>query len=207
MWQSNVQKAIAYKIPHLSCYALTVEPKTALAHMIAAGKTLPPNDSHSADQFQYLIQSTKEAEYQHYEISNLALAGKFSKHNTNYWMGVSYLGIGPAAHSFDGLSRQWNIAHNKKYMDAIKAKDAGLLYQKEVLSAVDQSNEYILTSLRTMWGLDLEKIKLSAHRDQIEKAAEKYIREGMLLKKEEIFILSEQAKFLADGIASELFVE
>ena len=207
MWETNVQKAIEYKTPHLSCYALTVEPKTALAHMIAKEKAAAPDENKAADQFQYLISQTKAAGYLHYEISNLALEGMFSKHNTNYWKGIPYLGIGPAAHSFDGVSRQWNIANNARYMKSVEARNEADLYQKEILSPVDQTNEYVLTSLRTMWGMDLKKIKIATHQVQIKAAAEKYLSEGMLERKNNVYILSEKAKFLADGIASELFVE
>jgi oxygen-independent coproporphyrinogen-3 oxidase len=205
MWKTNVQKAIDFKITHLSCYALTVEPKTALAHMIEKQKTAAPDESKAADQFRYLIDRTKAAGYQHYEISNLALDGGFSKHNTNYWMGVPYLGIGPAAHSFDQNSRQWNIAHNIKYMKAVQNRDLELLSEKEVLSPIDQTNEYILTSLRTMWGMDLNKVKLEEHRTQIKTTMQKYLDEGLILHNS-TYVLSEKAKFLADGIASELFV-
>jgi len=207
MWKANVQKAIECKIPHLSCYALTVEPKTALAHMIEKQKTAAPDESKAADQFQYLINQTKAAGYQHYEISNLALEGGFSRHNTNYWMGVPYLGIGPAAHSFDNESRQWNVAHNIKYMEAIQNRDIDLLSQREVLSPVDQTNEYILTSLRTMWGMDLGKIKSEEHQVKIKTAMRKYLDKGMILLDGSSYVLSEKAKFLADGIASELFVD
>ena len=207
MWETNVQKAIDFKIPHLSCYALTVEPKTALAHMIEKQKTEAPDESRAANQFKYLINQTRKAGYQHYEISNLALAGGFSRHNTNYWKGVPYLGIGPAAHSFDNDSRQWNISHNIKYMQAIQNRDTNLLSEREVLSPVDQTNEYILTSLRTMWGMDLDKIKSEAHQSQIKSAMQKYLDEEMILKDGAVYALSDKAKFLADGIASELFVD
>ncbi len=206
MWAHNIKQALVYDIPHLSCYALTVEPKTALAHMIKSEKTVAPQEDHAANQFSFLQAQAKAAGFLHYEISNFSLEGQFSRHNTNYWRGVHYLGIGPAAHSFDGVSRQWNVSHNIKYMDALGARDLSALFEVEVLSPADQTNEYILTSLRTMWGMDLGLIRVVAHRGLVVASAQRFLDEGLLRRDGDVFVLAEGAKFLADGIASGLFV-
>ncbi len=206
MWQQNVQQALDLGIPHLSCYALTVEPKTALAHFIKTQKSAEPDENAAARQFEYLVQQSTENNFLHYEISNFALPDQISQHNTNYWRGVPYIGIGPAAHSFDGDSRQWNVAHNAHYMQHVDAKDKNALYQIEKLSPQDKTNEYIMTALRTMWGLDLDKIEVEEHKDSIAQAAQKYIDQGLIKTEAQHYIITEKGKFLADGIASELFV-
>ncbi len=206
MWQQNVRQALELNIPHLSCYALTVEPNTALAHFIKAQKSDRPDENAAARQFEYLVKQTTENNFLHYEISNFALPDQISQHNTNYWRGVPYLGIGPAAHSFDGHSRQWNIAHNIHYMQHIKNKNKKDLYQIEILSDKNKTNEYIMTSLRTMWGMDLDQIAQEEHKLIIRQAAKKYIEQGLLRQENQHYIVTEKGKFLADGIASELFV-
>jgi len=206
MWQQNVVKALELDIPHLSCYALTVEPNTALAHFIKSKKMEPIDEDAAARQFEHLVKQTKENKFLHYEISNFALPNQISQHNTNYWLGVPYIGIGPAAHSFDGHSRQWNVAHNIHYMKHIKDQNKTALYQVEKLSPKDHTNEYIMTSLRTMWGLDIQKIKSEKYLEQITKAAQKYLDQGLLKLEDQHYIISEKGKLLADGIASDLFV-
>lgn len=206
MWKENVAKALSLSIPHLSCYALTVEPNTALAHFIKAKKTVAPDEDRSAQQFHHLIEATAANHYLHYEISNFALADQLSQHNTNYWRGVPYLGIGPAAHSFNGSSRQWNVSHNAHYMKHVEAHDSTSLFEVEKLSPEDQTNEYIMTSLRTMWGLDINQIASIEHQIKVKAAAQKYIERGLMILEEDKFIITKEGKFLADGIASDLFV-
>jgi len=206
MWQDNVTRAIAFGVTHLSCYALTVEPNTALAHFIKSKKMVAPKDEKAAVQFEYLVKATTKAGWLHYEISNFAKPEMLSQHNTNYWRGVPYLGIGPAAHSFNGHSRQWNISHNIKYIDYIIQQNKTELYEVEQLSSTDQTNEYVMTSLRTMWGVDLSHIAPDEHRHKIVSAAKIYLDQDILIQEGDRLLLSPQAKFLADGIASALFV-
>ena len=156
-WKQNIETALQYHVPHLSCYAMTLEPKTALASFIKNQKTQPINNEQSASQFEYLMNRLEAEGYEHYEISNYALPGNRAVHNSNYWKGVSYLGVGPSAHSFCGSSRQWNAANNMKY---IKSLDAGIIpFETEKLTDTQRLNEHIMTSLRTMEGLDVSSIK------------------------------------------------
>jgi len=205
-WAQNVQTAISLNIPHLSCYALTVEPKTALDKLITA-KKLPPVDAEKQSRhFELLMQWMKDAGYEHYEISNFAKPCLRSRHNSSYWQGSHYLGLGPSAHSFNGSSRQWNIANNALYLKSI---DGGIVpYEIEELTPVQQLNEYIMTSLRTMEGLSLLHAQQQwglAMASGIEKDAGRYITEGKAVIKNSHIILTPQGKLFADGIAAELF--
>lgn len=155
-WKQNVQKVIDLNIPHISCYALTVEPKTPLDKMIREKKKENVNQGKQAEQFLLLMQWLEEAGYEHYEISNFAKPGFRSKHNSSYWQGKKYLGLGPSAHSFDGISRQWNISNNNVYIGALSKNE--IPFEKEILSDTQKLNEYIMTSLRTVEGLDLVKV-------------------------------------------------
>jgi oxygen-independent coproporphyrinogen-3 oxidase len=141
-------------IPHVSAYSMTVEPQTALGHFIKKGEQKPMNEGQSADQFMQLIEQMEENSYEQYEISNFAKSESYSKHNTNYWRGVPYLGIGPSAHSFNKETRHWNISNNPKYIAAIERKE--LPSEEEILTPANRINEYIMTSLRTKWGMDLD---------------------------------------------------
>ena len=152
-WKSNVEKAMQYAVPHLSCYAMTVEPKTVLAKYIKQKKSPPIDNEQSAKQFEYLMQTAKSNNYNHYEISNYALEGYEAKHNGNYWKSKSYLGIGPSAHSFNGASRQWNISNNALYIQSLQ--DDKVPFEIETLTDTQRLNEYIMTSLRTIEGMDL----------------------------------------------------
>jgi oxygen-independent coproporphyrinogen-3 oxidase len=207
VWQDNIEKVLAYDIPHISCYCLTVEPKTALDYMVRTGKAANTNEEQGARQFEMLIQRLTEAGYDHYEISNFAKPGAYAKHNSSYWLGAHYLGIGPAAHTFNGHSRQWNIANNAKYIKVIAQND--IPAEIEQLTKAQQFNEYIMTSLRTIWGTDIKKLKTIdsnmtqnfLQRTTAHKAA------GHLTEKEGIYTLTTQGKLLADRIAMELFAE
>ena len=155
-WKQNVDTAIAFSVPHLSCYALTVEPKTPLQKMINSGKAEDVDPYKQSEQFLLLMQWLEEAGYEHYEISNFAKPGFCSRHNSSYWQGRKYLGIGPSAHSFDGSSRQWNVSNNTSYIESISK---GIIpFEKEILTPVQKMNEYIMTSLRTSEGLNLDKV-------------------------------------------------
>jgi oxygen-independent coproporphyrinogen-3 oxidase len=205
-WEKNVQTALALNIPHLSCYALTVEPQTALHKMIERHKLPDTDPEQQAAQFLLLMQWLADAGYEHYEISNFAKPGHRSLHNTNYWQGVHYLGIGPSAHSFNGSSRQWNIANNALYLQALANNTVPV--EKEILTPEQQLNEYIMTALRTMEGIDLTKVKTVWG----EAAATRLLRESHahqqarhLIHHEQQLILTRAGKLLADGIAAGLF--
>ncbi|UUV21884.1 radical SAM family heme chaperone HemW [Paenimyroides aestuarii] len=205
-WQQNVQKALDLNIPHISSYALTVEPKTALATLIKNGKIPMPDDGVAHEHFLLLIEMLEKSGFIHYELSNFGKPDYFSKNNSAYWLGKNYLGIGPSAHSFNGENRSWNIANNSLYINAIQQDK--LPSEEEVLSKNDRYNEYIMTGLRTVWGVSLEKIKSDFGQYYLD----------YLLKNTEIFLINEQliiennilkttlkGKFFCDGIASELF--
>lgn len=205
-WEANMQKVFAKAVPHLSCYCLTVEPKTALDHFVKQGKAQPVDDEQAARQFEMLIQGAKGAGYDHYEISNFAKPGHYAQHNSNYWLGQSYLGIGPSAHSFNGQSRQWNIANNAKYIKTLH--QGQLAFEKEELTPDQRYNEYVMTGLRTIWGCDLEKISQFAptYRAHFLTQAQVFLNDGSLIRQNEAFTLSEAGRLLADRIAMELFV-
>jgi oxygen-independent coproporphyrinogen-3 oxidase len=205
-WIKDLEKAIEMKIPHLSCYALTVEEGTALHHMIGSGKKEKISADEQAERFEALVQLSSLAGYTHYEISNLALPGKESKHNSAYWEGKPYLGFGPSAHSFSGTKRSWNIADNLKYSQSI---EAGILpHEEETLREIDQLNEYIMTSLRSIKGMQKETIKTRWGNDKLQiisTAIEQFIRSGKIMSTENAWVLSGEGRFFADGIASSLF--
>ena len=202
-WKQNVEKAISLNIPHLSCYALTVEPKTPLDKMIRTHKTPDVDPDMQSNQFLLLMEWLEPAGYEHYEISNFAKPGFRSRHNSSYWQGKPYLGIGPSAHSFDGTSRWWNVSNNNKYIESIKRGE--LPFEKEVLTPVQKLNENIMISLRTSEGLDLSKLSRDENL-RIKKDSEKYILQGLMKLEEERLVLTRQGKLRADGIAADLFV-
>jgi oxygen-independent coproporphyrinogen III oxidase len=214
-WKYNVDTAIAINIPHLSCYALTVEPKTALDKMIREHKSPGTDPDRQSEQFLLLMQWMEAAGYEHYEISNFAKPaspagrpGFRSRHNSSYWQGKKYYGFGPSAHSFDGTARWWNIANNNQYIQSIQSGIIPL--EKEVLTTLQQINEYIMISLRTMEGLSLEKFKKLTDSDrsladQLLKRSEKFIDRGLLVRQNNALVLTKEGKLLADGIAADLF--
>jgi len=203
-WKKNVEQAFQLGIPHLSCYALTVEPRTALDTMIRQHKKEDVDPEDQARQFLLLMDWTAAAGYEHYEISNFSRPGRRSRHNTSYWQGKPYLGLGPSAHSYDGaVSRQWNIANNALYI-----KDPLSHIETETLTPIQQLNEYIMISLRTMEGLDLEMVtaRWDSHRAQsLLTLAEHFVREGKMALSDKHLILTREGKLLADGIAAALF--
>jgi oxygen-independent coproporphyrinogen-3 oxidase len=206
-WETNIKKTIEFDIPHIASYSMTVEPQTALANFINNGKQIAMDEAQSAAQFQILMDELAANGFEHYEISNFAKPGQYSKHNTNYWRGVHYLGIGPSAHSFNGNSRQWNIANNAKYIQEIESKKIPCTL--EVLTLENKFNEYVMTSLRTQWGIDLEKIKLDFGLDYKNKLlafAEEYIMDNHLALAEDQLTLTTKGKLFADRIAADLFI-
>lgn len=205
-WMTNIETAIALNIPHLSCYALTVEPNTALDKLIQKGNKADIDQQSQAIHFDLLTNRLATAGFEHYEISNFAKPGFRSKHNSSYWQGKPYLGIGPSAHSFNGTTRQWNIANNALYLKSIEADLVP--FEAEQLSDEQQLNEYIMISLRTMEGCSLALIEKKWGTKQvmaIKAAAQKYLQEESLRLSADQLILTKKGKFLADGIAADLF--
>jgi len=205
-WFKNLEMAFDLGIPHISSYALTVEDKTVLSNFIKKGK-YPPLDENLAEQhFQTLVTETAKHNFIQYEISNFGKEGYFSKHNTSYWQGKHYLGIGPSAHSFNGISRSWNITNNTKYIVSIQEEN--LLQEIEILGVNDQFNEILMTGLRTIWGVSLQKIEKQFGidvKEQLINNAQKFIQNETLKIANDILFITEKGKFLADGIASDLF--
>ncbi|MEP7163928.1 MAG: radical SAM family heme chaperone HemW [Ferruginibacter sp.] len=205
--KKNLDIIFKKNIPHISCYALTVEPKTALDKMIGQKRSLPVDAEKQAAQFLLLMDLLKEQGYEHYEISNFAKPGLRSKHNSSYWNGKAYYGFGPSAHSFDGKkTRRWNIANNSLYIDSI-SKDI-IPFEEEILTETQQLNEYIMTALRTMEGLDLGKIRSSFGNNSYEALIEnsrKYTGSKKMILEAEKLILTREGKLFADGIAADLF--
>ncbi len=206
-WTHNISKAVDFQIPHISSYNMTVEPKTALASMINKGNQKQMDDAQSAAQFEMLMSELKANGFEHYEISNFAKPNHYSKHNTNYWRGVHYLGVGPSAHSFDGKSRQWNVANNAKYLEAL-TKDK-IPAEVEHLTDFDRYNEYVMTSLRTMWGIDLLKVETDfgvQAKQKLLAFADEYLDKSWLAFADGKLTLTQSGKLYADLIASELFI-
>ena len=202
-WKQNVEKVIALNIPHISCYALTVEPKTPLSKMIKEKKKEDVQQEKQAEQFLLLMQWLEDAGYEHYEISNFAKPGFRSRHNSSYWQGKKYLGLGPSAHSFNGESRQWNISNNNTYIESLEKNR--IHFEKETLTPSQKTNEYIMTALRTKEGLDLDKLPGSVSHD-LRVASKKFIGSGKLILQKNKLILTKEGKLFADGIAAELFI-
>ncbi len=206
-WTKDLQTAIDLKIPHLSCYALTVEEKTALHNLIEKGEKENINPEEQAERFELLMKLTTAAGYHHYEISNFALPGYESKHNSAYWEGVPYLGIGPSAHSYDGIKRKWNIANNISYTKAIL--DHSPLFEEEILSKNDRFNEYCMTALRRSKGIEKQKIISLGGMEGlsiINKMILPYIESNKVIEDENSWKLTNEGKFFADGIAASLFI-
>jgi len=205
-WEQNIDTALSLNIPHLSCYALTVEPKTALAKMIETHQSENVDADKQARHFELLTQKLSAAGFEHYEISNFALPGFRSRHNSSYWQGKPYLGLGPSAHSFNGKSRQWNVANNALYLAGIEQNN--IPFEEEVLTETQQLNEYIMTGLRTIEGVSLTKVRIDWGEERTSlllDAAQKHIQRGHLLQVSDVLRLSAEGKFLADGIAADLF--
>jgi len=205
-WKRNVDIVIKKNIPHISCYALTVEPKTALDKMIALHKKEPVDAEKQVRQFLLLMDWMKQAGYEHYEISNFAKPGLRSRHNSSYWRGEKYYAFGPAAHAFDGKRRRWNVANNSLYIQSLEQNI--IPFEEEILTKTEQLNEYIMTSLRTMEGLDLDQVSNifgEAESTRLKQASGKYESAGKLKMENGKLILTREGKLFADGIAADLF--
>lgn len=205
-WINNLTIAFKTGVPHLSCYALTVEPKTALAHKIKQQQLPDVDAAHQARHFSILQEMTAAAGFEQYEISNFALPNKRSRHNANYWSGVHYLGIGPSAHSFNGQSRQWNISNNALYIQTLL--NGSIPSEMEILTRTQQVNEYIMTALRTIEGIDANRLNEIAGTPlfyQLVVDAQPYMQQGLMTLTANQLRLSANGKFMADGIAADLF--
>lgn len=207
MWKQNIETALRYGVPHISSYALTVEPKTALKKLIQTGKISEPKDDVAQEHFMILVDTLQENGFIHYELSNFGKENYFSKNNSAYWLGKKYIGIGPSAHSYDGISRSWNMANNALYLKEIEADN--LPNEIEILSQTDRYNEYIMTGLRTIWGVSLDRIEKEFGESKLQylqKQSEKFLSDGLLSIENKILKTTPKGKFLADGIASDLFL-
>ncbi|CAM1362841.1 Coproporphyrinogen III oxidase [Tenacibaculum litopenaei] len=209
-WRSSLQRTFDFGIQHISSYALTVEPKTKLEHLIKKGEYKEIDETLAKQHFDILVAETEAQGFVHYEISNFGKPGYFSKHNTSYWQGKKYLGIGPSAHSFNTTHRSWNIANNAKYIKALEKDE--LPAEIEFLETRDRYNEYLMTGLRTIWGISLNKVSHDFGNNYVkllQNEATRFVQQGVLefLQTENDIILktTHQGKFLADGIASDLF--
>lgn len=205
-WEQNIMQLVKMGIPHISAYSLTVEKKTALDVFIRKGKVAPVDEEQAARQFDLLCALTAQHGYEHYEISNFGKKGYFSKHNLGYWSGEPYLGMGPSAHSFKPGMRQWNVAHTGKYIDSLKL--GKIPAQQEILTEEQQYNEYVMTALRTMWGIDEKHVKNkfgARYHESMMRSAQKYLKNGKLVHSSGRLKVTPSGKFFVDGIASDLF--
>ena len=205
-WKQNIETALSFGIPHISSYALTVEPKTALNKLIQTGKIAQPKDEVAEAHFQILVETLEANGFIHYELSNFGKENFFSKNNSAYWLGKKYIGIGPSAHSYDGISRSWNVSNNTLYLKSLEENK--LPNEIEILSKSDRYNEYIMTGLRTIWGVSLDRIEQefgNEYLDYLQKQARKFIGDDLLSIENNILKPTQKGKFLTDGIASDLF--
>ena len=214
-WEENLNITFGYDIPHVSCYALTVEERTALFHFIQTGKAPPVDEARAARQFERLVAAMRSQGYLQYEISNFARPGHFAVHNSSYWKGEPYLGLGPSAHSYNGESRQWNVANNAKYLRAFQdlpgfkkqVSPSTGLFEIEYLSPDDRYNEYVMTGLRTIWGVELLRLRQmgKTYEQHFLQHIQSFIDAGQAEREGETVRLTDAGKFLADGIAAAVF--
>ena len=209
-WNKNLDIFFAYGLPHLSAYALTLEPNAILTKQIELGKVQPVNEEDALRDYEILSQRAAENGYLHYEISNFCKRGMHSKHNASYWFGTPYIGFGPSAHSFDGNSRQWNVSSVEKYCVSVPEPVEGSAIEKEILSPEQHYDEYVMLRLRTHWGIDLKWLKREMGErfsTYCEQHAQPLIAQGRLSQTREFLYLTDQQMLFADGIAEELFWE
>jgi oxygen-independent coproporphyrinogen III oxidase len=205
-WLNNLKKFKSLELEHLSAYHLTFEPKTVFSNFLKKGKLIPVTEQKSLRQFEMLIHFAEENGYDHYEISNFAKEGYYSKHNLSYWTGKPYIGIGPSAHSFKENERRWNISNNTKYSDSL-LNNNGIFFEKEYLDLQTSYNDYILTSLRTKWGSNKKFINEKFGMEILSyflKTSDKFLYDGILFEKDDCLILSKRGIFIADFVISEL---
>ncbi|MBU2900260.1 radical SAM family heme chaperone HemW [Maribacter dokdonensis] len=206
-WKQNIDKALGFGIPHISSYALTVEPKTALAKFVEDGLITPATDEETQEHFNVLNETLLSEGFDCYEISNFGKPGYYSQNNSAYWQQKKYIGVGPSAHSFDGVQRGWNINNNPKYIKSIAQNIVPM--EVEVLSSTDKYNEYVMTGLRTIWGVSLSRISTEfgpKYKEYVLLQADKFIEEHLLFVDGDILKTTKKGMFLADGIAADLFM-
>lgn len=206
-WKQNIDKALSFGINHISSYALTVEPKTALDKFIKKGIIKQPDDEAAQEQFHILVETLQENGFVHYELSNFGKPDYFSKNNSAYWLGKKYIGIGPSAHSYDGVNRSWNVSNNSLYIKSIQENKIPI--ETEKLTLTDRYNEYIMTGLRTIWGVSLERIENEfgkLYLNHLNKEAKRFLDDDLLIIEENVLRATKKGKFLCDGIASDLFL-
>jgi oxygen-independent coproporphyrinogen-3 oxidase len=208
IWERDLEKAICLGVSHISAYSLTIEPKTVFGNRLQKGLMPPLDDGFAAEQFQILMDTLQSVGFEHYEISNFAKNKLYSRHNSNYWKDGEYLGIGPSAHSYNHVSRQYNISNNSKYIESIENQIVPCDIER--LSWKDRLNDYLLTGLRTQWGCTWERISQIIPQKELseeqKRVFEKYVAQGLLESSSEGFRLSTKGKFFADQIASDLFI-
>ena len=205
-WLQNIETAVSFNIPHISSYALTVEPKTALHKMIKSGTIPNLDDDVSQQHFHILIDKLQENGFIHYELSNFGKPNYFSRNNSAYWQGKHYLGIGPSAHSFNGNERGWNVRNNAKYIKALQENRVPM--EIETLSKTDKYNEYVMTGLRTIWGVSIEKVERDFglnYKNYLLEQATIHLKNDLLYLDDDKLLVTKKGKFLSDGIASDLF--
>ncbi len=206
-WIENINTAINLGIQHISAYCLTVEQGTALDVFIKNGKMPALDEEKAAEQFEILMDTLNKHNYIHYEISNFCKPGFFSQHNSNYWKQEKYLGLGPSSHSYNLVSRQWNVSNISQYIQSVTTNT--LAFEIEVLSLTQQYNEYILTALRTIWGVDQHQILLKYGKEKqnyFNKQVESFVQKAWVERNGDVYTLTREGKYFADGIASELFM-
>jgi oxygen-independent coproporphyrinogen-3 oxidase len=207
-WLDNLDRFLSFGLPHLSAYALTIEEGTLLARQVKQNVVAGPAEEETAVQFEALVEVMQEAGYVHYEISNFAREGLLSKHNTSYWKGIKYFGLGPSAHSYDGISRQWNLPDVSLYIRSVMA--GTVPFEKEILTPQELYNEYIMTSLRTMWGIDLGHVESRFGKrflSHLENCAWKYLQQQYLSQAGKLLTLTSRGKLFADRVAMNLFAD
>ncbi|PIQ18144.1 MAG: coproporphyrinogen III oxidase [Flavobacteriaceae bacterium CG18_big_fil_WC_8_21_14_2_50_34_36] len=206
-WKQNIEKALSFEILHISSYALTVEPKTALDTFIKKGLVPPVDDALAEQHFFTLMETLQTNDFVQYELSNFGKEGFFSRNNTAYWQGKTYLGIGPSAHSYDGKNRSWNVKNNSLYINSIEK--GNLPSETETLSITDCYNEYVMTGLRTIWGVSLTRVELDfgkKYKEYLLLQALKHLEENLLYLDGDLLLVTKKGKFLSDGLASDLFL-
>ena len=204
-WLQNLNKAVSYPISHLSCYGLTLEENTPWKKLIEKEKSEGPNEMVGAEQFQMTMNFMREKEWVHYEISNYCLPDKMAVHNTSYWQNKLYIGIGPSAHSYNGVSRTWNVSDINAYVESINKGE--LPETVEILSAENKYNEYVMTSMRTIWGCDIEHLNtFGLENFEFQERVVSFMEQGLIRQEDSRIFLTEEGKLYADAVASELFV-
>jgi oxygen-independent coproporphyrinogen-3 oxidase len=207
-WKENLEHTFSFGISHISAYSLTIENKTPLEFMIRKGRTKPVDENQSISHYHILSAMMQKQGYEHYEISNFSLPGAYSRHNTGYWQGKHYLGVGPSAHSYNGVSRQWNVANLARYIES--AASGTVESEHEILSPVTQLNEYIMTSLRTMWGCDLVAVREKFGAESAERLlvnSHAFVDAKQMIYQYDKLILTPEGRLFTDGISAQLFGE